>query len=250
MKGFFNKFLDVLSYIFSKLSYLIIIVVLGLFVFSRLNNLFDVGIINQENFISKTLNLTVDQEETSSGPAKIIYKGGKPSAQDIEAEEEFARNKGNLVSFEIGPNQSIDQICQTLLDKGLIVDPPSFKMMLETTNMADKIEPGKYDVAADIRNRDLISEITHTELVNEEISSRPVEGDSNIDLVSFEILEDDDPRQVAEKLRELGLIQDVATFLNLLEDANLLEEIKAGKYRLPRNIKNLDLIESITIAAP
>lgn len=247
MKDVFNKFLDILSYIFSKLSYLIIIAVLGLFVFSKLNNLFDVGIIDNENFISKKFNLSSQEEVVSASPAKIIYKGGRPSEEEIQAEEDFLKSKGSIVSFEIKANQNIDEICQSLVATGLIEDISSFKMMLESTKLIDNIEPGTYDVPSDIRNRDLISEITHTQPVNENISSKNLEKEETIDLVSFEIKEEDGPIEVCNTLKEVGLIQDTTTFLNLLEDANLLDEIKPGKYRLPRNIKNIDLIESITL---
>lgn len=247
MKNIFNKFLDVLSYLFSKLSYVIIIVVLGLFVFSKLNNLFDVGIIDNENFISKKLNLNSEEEVVDLSPAKIIYKGGRPSEEQIQAEEEFLKSKGSIVSFEIKANQSVDEVCDSILAAGLINDPTSFKMMLESTKLIDKIEPGTYEVPSDIRNRDLISEITHTETVNENISSKNVEKEETIDLVTFEIKEEDGPIEVCNTLKEAGLIQDTTTFINLLEDANLLDEIKPGKYRLPRNIKNIDLIESITL---
>lgn len=247
MKDIFNKFLDILSYIFSKLSYVIIIAVLGLFVFSKLNNLFDVGIIDKENFISKKLNLNSQEEVVDLSPAKIIYKGGRPSEEQIQAEEDFLKSKGSIVSFEIQPNQSIDEICQNILAAGLIEDSSAFKKMLESTKLIDKIEPGTYEVPADIINRDLISEITHTEVVNENISSKNVEKEETIDLVSFELKEEDGPIEVSNTLKEAGLIQDTTTFINLLEDANLLDEIKPGKYRLPKNIKNIDLIESITL---
>lgn len=247
MKNIFNKFLDVLSYLFSKLSYVIIIAVLGLFVFSKLNNLFDVGIIDNENFISKKLNLNAEEEVVDLSPAKIIYKGGRPSEEQIQAEEEFLKSKGSIVSFEIKANQSVDEVCDSILAAGLINDPTSFKIMLESTKLIDKIEPGTYEVPSDIRNRDLISEITHTETVNESISSKNVEKEETIDLVTFEIKEEDGPIEVCNTLKETGLIQDTTTFINLLEDANLLDEIKPGKYRLPRNIKNIDLIESITL---
>lgn len=247
MKDILNKFLDILSYIFSKLSYVIIIAVLGLFIFSKLNNLFDVGIIDNENFLSKKLNLNTEEEVVSTGPAKIIYKGGRPSDEEIQAEEEFFKSKGSIVAFEIKPNQSLDEVCEKLVEVGLIQDIPSFKMILEATKLTDAIEPGTYEVAADIRNRDLISEITHTEEVNEDISSKNVEREETIELVSFEIKENDGPIELCNTLKEVGLIQDTETFIGLLENANLLEDIKPGKYRLPKNIKNIDLIESITL---
>lgn len=249
MKDILNKFLDILSYIFSKLSYVIIIAVLGLFIFSKLNNLFGVGIIDNENFLSKKLILNTEEEIESTGPAKIIYKGGRPSEEEIQAEEEFFKSKGSIVAFEIEANQSLDEVCEKLVEVGLIQDIPSFKMILEATKLTDKIEPGTYEVAADIRNRDLISEITHTEVVNEDISSKNVEREETINLVSFEIKEEDGPIELCNTLKEVGLIQDTETFIGLLEDANLLEDIKPGKYRLPKNIKNIDLIESITLNA-
>lgn len=253
MKTFFNKIIDIISFIFSKLSYLIIILVLGLIIFSRLNNLFDVEILSDNGLIAKNLNIiskdiTSKEEKKQDTVAKIIYKGGKPSEEDILAQEEFAKSRQNLVSFTIEANEVPQTVAEKLQSLQLIVDPASFLMMLDNLNLLDKIEPGKYEVVSDIKNKDLISIITNTDMDYNGTKNKPVETEGSINLISFEIKEGNSLEDVAATLKNVGLIQDTTTFIMLVKNANLANDIKPGVYRLPKDIKNLDLIESITIA--
>lgn len=72
--------------------------------------------------------------------------------------------------------------------------------------------------------------------------------ETTINIVTFEILEGQTPDEVANTLQATGLIQDSYTFVDLLNQTNLAADIKPGMYKVPANIKNLDLIETITIA--
>lgn len=87
----------------------------------------------------------------------------------------------------------------------------------------------------------------------EEIEDVKVDNDTNaknqLNIIAFEIKEEDTIKDVMETLRSVGLIQDPVTMENLITSMNLNENITPGTYRVPENIKNLDLIETITIAA-
>ncbi len=99
-----------------------------------------------------------------------------------------------------------------------------------------------YKVPENIKNMDLLAAIT--------IAASTVEnnGETNesIKLVTFEIKSGDAPSEVAKLLQDNGLIQDPPSLILLLEEKNLIDDIKPGVYNVPLDIKNADLIESIT----
>ncbi|MDO5725062.1 MAG: hypothetical protein Q4P29_02040 [Tissierellia bacterium] len=68
-------------------------------------------------------------------------------------------------------------------------------------------------------------------------------------IIDFEIPEGATVDEVGAILKEHKLIEDILSFKVMLEDLGVEDDIKPGKYSVPENIKNLDLIETITIAA-
>lgn len=247
LKSFFNKIIDVFSFVFSKLSILIILLVLGLLIYTRLNSLFKLDLIGEGSLLRNTMNQINQEEvvETRQGPAKIVYHGNVPTEEEVV---ETTEDEGEIISFEIIEEQSPQQVAQMLKSVGLISDPPSLVLLLEESGLQNSIVPGSYEVNSTILNRELIAEITNTEAEVSSESTTTPSGETAINLVSFEIVEGQTPEEVANVLKDAGLISDPPSFILLLDNANLRDEIKPGVYRVPSDIKNLDLIETITIA--
>ena len=78
-------------------------------------------------------------------------------------------------------------------------------------------------------------------------STQAVTEPDEPDIVTFVIPEGVTNEEVGNVLLESKLIKHVPTFIQLLEDLSAAEDIKPGEYNVPSNIKNLDLIETITI---
>lgn len=262
MRNFYNKILDIINVIFSKLSIVIIVLILGILIYSRLDKLFKIGLISEGSIINNTLNQINQEEiiENNDGPARIIYRGELPSdnLEEVANEEtEEAEEPAETISFNIIPEQTPQQVTRMLRDLGLISDPASLILLMENQGLIDSIQPGSYEVKDNILNQELISVITNTEYQpadTEETANETNEdttessSSSEIDLVTFEILEGQTPEEVAASLRDVDLIQDPQSFILLIDNANLRDEIKPGVYRVPSNIRNLDLVETITIA--
>ena len=78
-------------------------------------------------------------------------------------------------------------------------------------------------------------------------STQAVSEPDEPEIVTFIIPEGITNEEVGNVLLESKLIKHVPTFMQLLEDLSASEDIKPGEYNVPSNIKNLDLIETITI---
>ncbi len=246
MKNFYNKILDIINVIISKLSIVLIVLLLGLIIYSRLDKLFQIGFLSENNLIDSKLNTKIE-EPVDNGPAKVVYRGELPS----DDEEVLVENNGKKISFEIMGNQSPEQVAKMLKDVGLISDPPSLILQMEGAGLLDSLKPGSYEVNDNILNRELIAVITGTDYAVEDSQENDKSNDKpgeDLELVTFEILEGQSLEEVSNTLKDVKLIQDTQTFINLVENANLRDDVKVGVYRLPKNIKNIDLIESITIA--
>ncbi|NLW41983.1 MAG: endolytic transglycosylase MltG [Tissierellia bacterium] len=242
MNSVFNKIIDFFASIISKLSVLLIIIVLGLVIFSRIDKLFKMDLIGETiSNPERLINANVLEEETidNSGPAKIVYEGNiKPedSASAINAES-LDPDGNNIVGFEIVEGQSVTEIANTLRDKNLIQDPHTFVSLLETSNLLDRIIPGVYKVPGNIKNMELIESITIP----------PEEGVAEeSEMIDFEIKPEDTPEDVAKTLLDKGLIQDPPSFILLLESNGAMESIMPGVYKLPNDILNAELIKAIT----
>lgn len=261
MRNFYNKILDIINVIFSKLSIVIIVLILGILIYSRLDKLFKIGLISEGSIINNTLNQINQEEiiENNDGPARIIYRGELPSdnlEEVANTETEEVEEPAETISFNIIPEQTPQQVTRMLRDLGLISDPASLILLMENQGLIDSIQPGSYEVKDNILNQELISVITNTEYqpadteetASESSNTTGSSSSSEIDLVTFEILEGQTPEEVAASLRDVDLIQDPQSFILLIDNANLRDEIKPGVYRVPSNIRNLDLVETITIA--
>ncbi|MFB0971905.1 MAG: endolytic transglycosylase MltG [Tissierellia bacterium] len=242
MNSVINKIIDFFATVVSKLSVLLIILVLGLIIFSRIDKLFKMDLIgetisNPERLI--TANVPEEEAKVDSGPAKIVYEGDiKPedSASAINAEN-INPDDLSIIGFEIFEGQSVTEIANTLRDKKLIQDPDTFVKLLESSNLLDRIIPGVYKVPENIKNMELIESITIP----------PEEGVvAETEMINFEIKPEDTPNDVAKTLLDKGFIQDPPSFIMLLESNGLMESIVPGIYKLPKDIINVELIKTIT----
>lgn len=242
MNNFFNSVVDLIATIFSKLSVLLIIIVLGLIIFSRIDKLFKMDLISGTISASEKLIIANGSEEKpveNTGPAKIVYEGNiKPEdsaiASNVGSSEE---DETEIISFEITEGQTPKEVATTLKDNGLIQDVQTFIGLLENSNLLDRIIPGVYKVPENIKNLELIESVTIPPEDNE------VE---EAEVISFEIKSEHTPQDVAQLLLEKGLILDPPSFIILLEENGLMDSITQGVYRLPKDIKNAELLEAIT----
>lgn len=78
-------------------------------------------------------------------------------------------------------------------------------------------------------------------------TATPVVGPEEQKIVAFTITETATLDDVANTLMELNLIKHIPTFKELLSELGVSEDVKPGEYRVPSNIKNMDLIETITL---
>lgn len=246
MNNPFNKIIDVVTSFASRLSVLLIILVLGLIIFSRLDKLFNMNIIDDN--IPSAENLILSNKDKDYGnetdkPALIVYEGNiKPEdSLSIKSKKEESEKPDDIVAFEIYEDQSPREVATTLKDKGLIQDIETFIVLLEGSNLLERIIPGTYNLPKNIKNMELIESITIPPTNEEEVMEE-------IEYISFEISEVDTPNDVAKILLDKGFIQDPPSFIKLLEENNLLEKIIPGIYKLPKDIKNQELIETITEA--
>lgn len=243
----FNKIIDFLVFIVSKLSVLLIILVLGLIIFSRMDKLFNMNIIGDRIVFSDNEKNGEKQIE-NKGRAKIIYEGNIKPSDEVRSEVNTDA-EGNVleevVTFEILEEQDAKQVAEVLKNYNLIQDSATFISLLERANLIDGIKPGVYKVPSNIKNLDLIETITIV-ASRSELDSR-ISGEENpVEIVTFEIKEEDNLNKVSDILKSNDLIQDKNTFKLLLEEAELTDSIKPGVYKVPANIKNADLIEYIT----
>lgn len=243
----FNKIIDFLAFVISKLSVLLIILVLGLIIFSRMDKLFNMNIMQDRIAFSDNEKNTENTDE-NKGKAKIIYEGNIKPSDEIRSEVSTDA-EGNVleevVTFEILEEQDAEQVAEVLKNYNLIQDSATFISLLERANLIDGIKPGVYKVPSNIKNMDLIETITII-ASRSELDSRISGEEKPVEIVTFEIKEEDNLDKVAELLKSNELIQDKATFKILLKEAELTDSIMPGVYKVPANIKNADLIEYIT----
>lgn len=242
MNNLFSKIIDFFVAIISKLSVLLIILILGLIIFSRIDKLFKMDLIGES--ISSTeksilANNSGEDIVEKVGPAEIVYEGNiKPedSASAVSAggpnEEE-----SEIIAFEIAEGQSPKEVAENLKEKGLIQDPFTFLTLLENSNLLDRVRVGSYKVPENIKNMELIEAIT---------IPPETETQDELEIINFEIKEEHTPEDVAKLLLDKGFIQDPPSFILLLEEGGLMDRIETGVYRLPKEITNAELIQTIT----
>lgn len=242
MNSLFNKIIDFFVAIISKLSVLLIILILGLIIFSRIDKLFKMDLIGES--ISSTeksilANNSGEDIVEKAGPAEIVYEGNIKPEDSASAVSAVGPNEeeAEIISFEIAEGQSPKEVADNLKGKGLIQDPFTFVTLLENSNLLDRVRVGSYKVPENIKNMELIEAIT---------IPPETESQEELEIINFEIKQEHTPEDVAKLLLDKGFIQDPPSFILLLEDNGLMDRIEPGVYRLPREIKNSELIQTIT----
>lgn len=128
-----------------------------------------------------------------------------------------------------------------LFDTNLMADSQIVLNLGQLENTEPVVEPEQAPIILDGTNPS--GTTNNIEVITPE---QPVE--TTIQIVAFEIIDGQTPAEVADTLRNAGLIQDSYTFVDLLNQTNLAGDIKPGVYKVPANMKNLDLIETITLS--
>lgn len=239
-----NKIIDFFAFILSKLSIVLIIVILTVIIFSRIDKLFNMDIMTDKVSFPNNKTEVVD----SSGPAKIYYEGNiKPSDEQNKnvTKDEEGKIIDEIITFEILEDQSPEQVADLLKNYNLIQDKTTFINLLENANLLDGIKPGVYKVPSNIKNLDLIETITIV-ASQSELDARISGEKTPVEIITFTIDEDDNFEDISKILKSNNLIQDIPSFKLLLEEKNLMDEIVPGVYKVPADIKNADLINYIT----
>ena len=160
MNRFLYNLYNILLNIIEKASVLLIVGVLSLIIFSRLDNLFQSDIV--------TLNpISVNEENDllvqNDGAAPIVYKGSltndDTTSNVTRIDKEDTRDIPTI-TFEITDEDNIDTILNKFVELGFIEDKGTFKSLLNDLGVAGYINPGVYEVPENIKNLDLAETIT------------------------------------------------------------------------------------------
>lgn len=163
MSSFNEKISDFFFNIIEFISILLIILILGFIIVSRLDSLFNTNLISDENVIAilGIENNPEIKEELNSKPI-VIFEGDLPS--DEPKVEVVSPNENEpkieIVTFEILATDTLDQVCEKLINAGLIQDSFTFKDLLNQMNLSENVTPGLYKVPKNIKNLDLVETIT------------------------------------------------------------------------------------------
>lgn len=235
-----NKISDFFHFLFSRITYLIIVAILFIIILSRLNNLFNLGLLESEKL--NKIGLQTEEEVKVDNKPVIVYEGGKPEPENPE----------NMRFFTIKPEDvTPEKLSLILKEEGFIQDPDSLVILIDNLSLRNNIVPGYYEVPFDISNLGLLSKVTGTPEEILELRKEMIDNNKGNEVatetVTFTILEGSSAENAAEILKQAGLIQDSASFIGILNQNGLRDMIRPGEYTVDKNIKNLDLIEKITI---
>lgn len=142
-------------------SVLIVALILGFIIFSRLDNLF------QSNLISLN-NVSIDEQKDlyvqNEGVAPIIFKGElakeEPKTNNVTEIVNDKPREIQQIEFEITTEDDLNSILDKFVNLGFIEDKNTFKGMLEDLRLTGYITPGVYKVPANIKNLELAETIT------------------------------------------------------------------------------------------
>lgn len=133
------------------------------------------------------------------------------------------RTDAGTVKVEIPENPTLDNVAQTLFEKGVIGEQSYFKMFATITKSADDFTQGTYEMR---KNMD------YEAIINYLLSSR-----NRTDTVKVMIAEGQNVLEVANTLRENGVLSSTDKFLELCasdkfdDDFSFLKDIKNGNDR-------------------
>lgn len=163
MGNFNEKVSDFFFNFIEFISIVLVVLILGFIIVSRLDSLFNTNLIANENVMSilGIENNSEVSEVTNSKPI-IIFEGELPETETkVEVVSPNEKEpKIEIVTFEIVATDTVDQVAEKLLNAGLIQDAFTFKDILNQMNLADSITPGLYKVPKNIKNLDLVETIT------------------------------------------------------------------------------------------
>lgn len=133
------------------------------------------------------------------------------------------RTDSSTAKIEIPENPTLDDVAQTLAESGIIGEPSYFKMFASITKSADDFTQGTYEMR---KNMD------YEAIINYLLSSN-----NRTDTVKVMITEGQNVLEVANTLKENGVLNDTDKFLELCasddfdSDFGFLKDIKNSKDR-------------------
>ena len=133
------------------------------------------------------------------------------------------RTDSSKVKIEIPENPTLDDVADTLAKNGIIGEPSYFKMFATVTKSADDFTQGTYEIS---KNMD------YEAIINYLLSSN-----NRTDTVKVMIAEGQNVLEIANTLKENGVLSNTDKFLELCtsdkfdDDFSFLKSIKNGKDR-------------------
>lgn len=163
MGSFNEKISDFIFNFIEFISIILVVLILGFIIISRLDSLFNTNLIAAENVMTVLgLEKHAEVSENTNSKPEIVFEGELPNDESkIEVVSPNEKEpKIEIVTFEITKADTLDQVIEKLINAGLIQDAFTFKDLLNQMNLSENVTPGLYKVPKNIKNLDLVETIT------------------------------------------------------------------------------------------
>ncbi|MDO5037434.1 MAG: hypothetical protein Q4E37_03935 [Tissierellia bacterium] len=212
---FFNQILSGLQKIFHLLVLLLVLGLLVYVVIWRIDHLFTATLGDKES-----LNLLYELQH---------------SKEDIEnLTQDKPKKAPKTILVDIPTGASPEEVGQILAQAGLVEDPTYFSQMVLDQGLEGYFTPGLFEFEEDASQEQIIEDLTQEGLAKAQES------------IEFTIVSGSSPEEVASLLLERGLITHPPSFVKMLEDQGLINNIISGDYVVEKPIKAQELLELIT----
>lgn len=150
MKNFLEKLKDFIYDYIDFVMISVVVVLIGVIIFWRLDILFDDAKIDENNTKDikteepKNEDKSKDEKEPNTEEPKVEKDNDKNKEEDSKDEETSGSNENIEINIEKG--SSSETIAQILLDKKLINDKRKFLLRLSDLNLETKLRPGTFEL--------------------------------------------------------------------------------------------------------